>query len=89
MITPKKRSDKKMTVRFLYLFVVMLLVSGYSSTAIGTPIRTVNDWFEINANQLGGLFFNPTIEERQKKYYPKAFNKIDWRWFLLFNPFIF
>ena len=43
------------------------------------------DWFEINANQFGWLFFNPT----NSSGYSRSFSTIDWRWFLLFNPFIF
>ena len=48
-----------------------------------------NDWFEINANQLGRMFFNPTFENDSKReHYSRSFSKIDW-WFLLFNPFLF
>lgn len=49
-----------------------------------------NTWFEINANQFGNVFFNPTYSSSaQKNNYSTTFSRIDWDWFALFNPFIF
>jgi hypothetical protein len=47
-------------------------------------------WFEIQANQIGQKFYTPKYKSPyEKEGYPTSIGETDWKWFLLFNPFMF
>jgi hypothetical protein len=65
-------------------------ISGYLDYYTNITHNHDRTWFEINANQFGQFFYDPNyLSEEQKKHYPTSFKKIDWNWFVLFNPILF